>query len=373
MAPKKRPPQAPPAEALGRKKKTGRRRSMPPMPGLLCDIRGSRPQVQGLQCSLQGLQCQLHGRRRVRRGRRRRSALRAVRNRELTASGLFAALDLPVHRPHISACLEFIRTAVTVDPREGVSAIDLPMEATVRGRTVRLDAAFVRAAFVLPAASMEIKRQVRHALIVDWFWEYERNGKRYIARTCLHREWAPALECISIVLLASRRPRCIPGRLVYYIKNFKLDPEEDPEDRLDFAELMVQSLRSEVLAVRGHLNGDTLERYMETFVAVPLTWIFIHLGIITGEECDAPPAAPADPSGVKAASKKGFDVLSCLEKSLVVRPGDCLVAFLELLQKRCHIIVWCRASLKYVTAFLGLMVSKGYLPAFMLDPQVFFL
>ncbi|KAL3683510.1 hypothetical protein R1sor_001532 [Riccia sorocarpa] len=149
-----------------------------------------------------------------------------------------------------------------------------------------------------------------------------------------------------------------------------MDPEEDPEDRLDFAELMVQSLRREVLAVRGHLTADTLERYMDTFVAVPLTWIFIHLGIITGEECDAPPAAPADPAGVEAALKNGFEVLSCLEKSLVVRPGDCLVALLELLQKRCHIIVWSRASLKYVTAFLGLMVSKGYLPAFMLDPQV---
>ncbi|KAL3680153.1 hypothetical protein R1sor_023109 [Riccia sorocarpa] len=78
----------------------------------------------------------------------------------------------------------------------------------------------------------------------------------------------------------------------------------------------------------------------------------------------------ANKAGVEAALKKGFDVLSCLEKSLVVRPGNCLVPFLELLQKRCHIIVWSRASLKYVTAFLGLMVSKGYLPAFMLDPQV---
>ncbi|KAL3697675.1 hypothetical protein R1sor_011751 [Riccia sorocarpa] len=304
-------------------------------------------------------------------GDQRRSALRALRNCDLTASGLFAALDLPVHRPHISACLEFIQSAVTVDPREGVSAFDLPMEATVRGPTVRLDAALVRVAFVHPAASMEIKRQVRHSLIVDWFREYEHNGKRYIARTCLHREWAPALECISMVLLASRRPRYIPGRLVYYIKNLKMDPEDDPEDRLDFAELMVQSLRHEVLAVRGHLEGDTPERYMETFVAIPLTWIFIHLGIITGEECDAPPAAPAapaDPSGVEAALKKGFDVLSCLQKSLVVWPGDCLVALLELLQKRCHIIVWSRASLKYVTAFLGLMVSKDYLPAFMLDP-----
>ncbi|KAL3694887.1 hypothetical protein R1sor_008538 [Riccia sorocarpa] len=121
-------------------------------------------------------------------GDQRHSALRVVRNRELTASGLFTALDLPVHRPHISACLEFIHSAVTLDPREGVSPLDLPMEATVRGRTVRLDAALVRAAFVLPATSMEIKRQVRHSLIVDWFREYERNGKRYIARTCLHRE-----------------------------------------------------------------------------------------------------------------------------------------------------------------------------------------
>ncbi|KAL3693387.1 hypothetical protein R1sor_007038 [Riccia sorocarpa] len=101
---------------------------------------------------------------------------------------------------------------------------------------------------------------------------------------------------------------------------------------------------------------------MDTFVAVPLTRIFIHLGIITGEECDAPPAAPAAPADPSEGSAAW--------RSLVVRPGDCLVALLELLQKRCHIIVWSRASLKYVTAFLGLMVSKGYLPAFMLDPQV---
>ncbi|KAL3697867.1 hypothetical protein R1sor_011943 [Riccia sorocarpa] len=201
------------------------------MPGLLCDIHGSRPQVQGLQCSLQWPSVptsrqkksakrpmrepkkvlnpdaiegaylvefevipdiERHVRWGYVTGEQRRSALRAVRNCELTAFGLFAALDLPVHHPH------FIRTAVTVDPREGVSAFDLPMEATVRGRTFRLDAALVRTAFVLPAASMEIKRQVRHSLIVDWFREYERNGKRYIARTCLHLEWAPALECISI-------------------------------------------------------------------------------------------------------------------------------------------------------------------------------
>ncbi|KAL3691038.1 hypothetical protein R1sor_004689 [Riccia sorocarpa] len=358
MAPKKHPPQAPPAEAPGRKKRTRETTQQPTDAGP--SVRHTRQQATGAGPSVQPTGPSVPTSRKKKGAKRprgepkkmvnpdaiegeylvqfehiadrerhvrwcyvtgdqRRSALRAVRNRELTASGLFAALDLP-----ISSCLEFIHSAVTVDPREGVSPLDLPMEATVRGRTVRLDAALVRAAFVLPAASMEIKRQVRHSLIVDWFWEYERNGKRYIARTCLHREWAPALECICMVLLASRRPRCILGRLVYYIKKFKMDPEDDPEDRLDFAELMVQSLRREVLAVRGHLTGDTPERYMDT----------------------------------------------CLEKSLVVRPGDCLVALLELLQKRCHIIVWSRASLKYVTAFLGLMVSKGYLPAFMLDPQV---
>ncbi|KAL3680323.1 hypothetical protein R1sor_023279 [Riccia sorocarpa] len=281
MAPKKRPPQAPPAEAPGRKKKTREKTQHatdagPSMRHTRQHATGAGPSVQPAGPSVPTSR-QKKGAKRPKgepkkklnpdaiegeylvefevipdierhvrwgyvTGDQRRSALRAVRNRELTAFGLLAALDFPVHRPHISACLEFIRTAVIVDPREGVSAIDLPMEATVRGRTVRLDAALVRAAFVLPAASMEIKRQVRHALIVDWFREYERNRKRYIARTCLHREWAPALECISMVLLASRRPRCIPGRLVYYIKNFKMDPEEDPEDRLDFAELMVQSL-----------------------------------------------------------------------------------------------------------------------------------
>ncbi|KAL3686115.1 hypothetical protein R1sor_004137 [Riccia sorocarpa] len=312
MAPKKRPPQAPPVEAPGRKKRTPETTQQPTDAGP--SVRHTRQQATGAGPSVQPAGPSVPTSRKKKGAKRprgepkkvvnpdaiegeylvqfehiadrerhvrwcyvtgdqRRSALRAVRNRDLTPSGLFAALDLPVHRPH--------------RPQ------------------VRLDAALVRAAFVLPAASMEIKRQVRHSLIVDWFREYERNGKRYIARTCLHRKWAQALECICMVLLASRRPRCIPGRLVYFIKKFKMDPEDDPEDRLDFAELMVQSLRRELL-----------------------------------------------------------------EKSLVVRPGDCLVALFELLQKRCHIIVWSRASLKYVTAFLGLMVSKGYLLAFIMDPQV---
>ncbi|KAL3693388.1 hypothetical protein R1sor_007039 [Riccia sorocarpa] len=285
MAPKKRPPQAPPVEAPGRKKRTPETTQQPTDAGP--SVRHTRQQATGAGSSVQPAGPSVPTSRKKKGAKRprgepkkvvnpdaiegeylvqfehiadrerhvrwcyitgdqRRSALRAVRNRDLTPSGLFAALDLPVHRPHISLCLEFIHSAVIVDPREGVSPLDLPMEATVRGRTVRLDAALVRAAFVLPAASMEIKRQVRHSLIVDWFREYERNGKRYIARTCLHRKWAQALECICMVLLASRRSRCIPGRLIYYIKKFKMDPEDDQEDRLDFAELMVQSLRREV-------------------------------------------------------------------------------------------------------------------------------
>ncbi|KAL3692520.1 hypothetical protein R1sor_006171 [Riccia sorocarpa] len=177
-------------------------------------------------------------------------------------------------------------------------------------------------------------------------------------------------------LSASRRPRCIPGRLVYYIKQFKMDPEEDPEDRLDFAELMVQSLRREVLAVRGPFGGRYTGALYGHVCCYPVD-VDIHpsrdhyrRGVRCSPSSSSGPSRLANKAGVEAALKKGFDVLSCLEKSLVVRPGDCLVAFLELLQKRCHIIVWCRASLKYVTAFLGLMVSKGYLPAFMLDPHV---
>ncbi|KAL3675594.1 hypothetical protein R1sor_025542 [Riccia sorocarpa] len=90
---------------------------------------------------------------------------------------------------------------------------------------------------------------------------------------------------------------------------------------------MAHSLRREGFAVQAHLRDDKPERYMEMFVAIPLTWILIHLERITGEECDAPPAAPtapADPSGVEATKAKGFIVLSVAGKSLVVRPGDCL-------------------------------------------------
>ncbi|KAL3701486.1 hypothetical protein R1sor_019508 [Riccia sorocarpa] len=116
-------------------------------------------------------------------------------------------------------------------------------------------------------------------------------------------EVGPSTGVYSMVLLATRRPRCILGRLVYYIKNFKMDPEDDPENRLDFAELMVQSLRREVLAVRGHLEGDTPERYMETFVAIPLTWIFIHLGLV----CRGGPLA-------KVVEKKKEETLQKVEK-----------------------------------------------------------
>ncbi|KAL3682051.1 hypothetical protein R1sor_000073 [Riccia sorocarpa] len=280
----------------------------------------------------------------------------------------------------MTSCLEFIQSVVSVWPlREGRERLDLPMEGTVRGLTVRLDAILVRQAFVLPKAEMEIKRQVRHCLIRDWFPDYQRSGKRYIARTCLYPEWAPALECISMVLLASRRPRTIPGRLIYYIKNGEFDREGEPEERLDFADLMAHSIRREVFAVQAHLGEDKPERYMETFIAIPLTWILIHLGIITGEKCDAPPAppaspappvAPAGPSRVVAGQAMGYDTLTVSKKLLLVRPGDCLIGFLEGLRERCRIIVWSRASLKLLTAILEAMVSKGYLPAFLLDPEV---
>ncbi|KAL3691108.1 hypothetical protein R1sor_004759 [Riccia sorocarpa] len=170
------------------------------------------------------------------------------------------------------------------------------MEGTVSSRTVRLDAASICEAFLLPATSLEIKRQVRHSLIRDWFPDYERSEKRYIARTCRHRGWAPTLECISMMLLAGRRPRTILGRLVYYIKHFKLDSQDEPEQRLDFADLMAHNLRREVFTVQAHLTDNKPERYIETFVAISLTRILIHLEIITSEECDAPPTAPTSPA-----------------------------------------------------------------------------
>ncbi|KAL3696956.1 hypothetical protein R1sor_011032 [Riccia sorocarpa] len=240
----------------------------------------------------------------------RSAALAAVLVRDISASRLSVALDMPIHRPHIPACLEFIQSADTVDRRESDTRdrLDLPMEGTVRDRTVRLDADLVREAFLLLAASLEIKRQVRHSLISDWFPEYERSGKRYIARTCRHQEWAAALECISMMLLASRRPRTVLGRLVYYFNHFQLDPQDEPEQRLDFVDLMAHSLRREVFAVQVHLQADKPERCLETFVAIPLTHILLHLQLLTGPECDAPPAPPATPTTLADPSEKDWHV-----------------------------------------------------------------
>ncbi|KAL3679697.1 hypothetical protein R1sor_022653 [Riccia sorocarpa] len=237
--------------------------------------------------------------RRIRRGHVPRSARSAalahLRERSITGSGLSFALDLPVHRPHIPACLEFIQSAVPIrQARESMDRLDLPMEGTVRGRTVTLDTALVREAFVLPRASLEIKRQ---------------------------------------------------------------------------------SLRREVFAVQAHLKADKPERYLETFVAIPLTHILLHLRLLTGRECDESPALPADPvapadlSGVEAAPKKGLDVIICSGKSLVVRTGDCLVGFLEGLQKQCQIIIWSRLSYKPFMSYLEALVMRRYLPEFLLDPQ----
>ncbi|KAL3690032.1 hypothetical protein R1sor_016341 [Riccia sorocarpa] len=122
---------------------------------------------------------------------------------------------------------------------------------------------------------------------------------------------------------ANRRPHIISGQLVYYIKHFPLEEKDQPERRLDFADLMMRSLCREVFAVQAHLEDEMPERYMETFLADSLTWILIHHEVITGEECNAPaappavPRAPTDPSGVKAAKAKGFDVLSVAGKSFV--------------------------------------------------------
>ncbi|KAL3701948.1 hypothetical protein R1sor_019970 [Riccia sorocarpa] len=261
MTKRKRPPQAPPAAAARKKNtwgtteqtsgagpsrpKKGGRRGEPKEPVDLNAIEGEY---------LVDFEKIPDPDRHIRWGHvtrdQRRAAMRSVRRFELTSRGLLDALTLPVHRPHMTACLEFIHSAVSFGPlREGRERLDLPMEGTVSGKTVRLDAILVRQAFVLPEAEMEIKRQVRHCLIRDWFPDYQRSGKRYIARTCLYPEWAPALECISMVLLASRRPRTIPGRLIYYIKNGEFDREGEPEERLDFADLMAHSLRHEVFAV----------------------------------------------------------------------------------------------------------------------------
>ncbi|KAL3678924.1 hypothetical protein R1sor_021880 [Riccia sorocarpa] len=132
MAPKKRPPQAPPAEAPGRKKRTRETTQQatdagPSVRHMRQQATGARPSVQpagpsvttsrqkkGAKRPKGEPKKKLNPERHVRwgyvTGDQRRSALRAVGNRELTASGLFVALDLPVHRPHDERLLNNIWT-----------------------------------------------------------------------------------------------------------------------------------------------------------------------------------------------------------------------------------------------------------------------
>ncbi|KAL3682827.1 hypothetical protein R1sor_000849 [Riccia sorocarpa] len=56
------------------------------------------------------------------------------------------------------------------------------------------------------------------------------------------------------------------------------------EDDYDLTSFTVESLRTELVTVRKHLDATSHERYLETFIGRPLTAILIHAGVIRPEE-----------------------------------------------------------------------------------------
>ncbi|KAL3689202.1 hypothetical protein R1sor_015511 [Riccia sorocarpa] len=56
------------------------------------------------------------------------------------------------------------------------------------------------------------------------------------------------------------------------------------EDDYDLTSFTVESLRTELVTVRKHLDATSHERYLETFIGMPLTAILIHAGVISPEE-----------------------------------------------------------------------------------------
>ncbi|KAL2610842.1 hypothetical protein R1flu_022534 [Riccia fluitans] len=102
---------------------------------------------------------------------------------------------------------------------------------------------------------------------------------------------------------------------------------DGPEDDLDIAQYAAKSVQSEVIALHQHLSLEKHRWYFITTVGIVLTSIFVHLDIVTDEECDyqaLPLVVPVDPlAAIQARCASLEDELARmqvqLEEALVLR------------------------------------------------------
>ncbi|KAL3692135.1 hypothetical protein R1sor_005786 [Riccia sorocarpa] len=193
--------------------------------------------------------------------------LDAMDDQDVVRLGFVTLLGQQFQQPHFAACLEFIRS-YSLDTHTG----------TVGGTVVALSRQVVRDTFGLRYGLKPMDIKIRHERIEDWFPVRETKGKRYLAGDCARGpQWAPFMQLLNMILLPRRRIKCIPAHLIFYIRA-KLDGSA--EDDYDLTSFIRESLRIELVTVRKHLDATSHERYLETFIGMPLTAILIGAGVI---------------------------------------------------------------------------------------------
>ncbi|KAL3682135.1 hypothetical protein R1sor_000157 [Riccia sorocarpa] len=174
-------------------------------------------------------------------------------------------------QPHFAVCLEFIRT-YDIDTHTG----------TVGGTAVTLSRQLVRDAFGLRYGMKPMDMKIRHTKIEDWFPVRDEKGKRYFARECARgMGWAAFLQLVGMVLLPRRRVKCIPVHLIFYVRT-KI--EGSVEEDYDLTAFTLEMLRHEIVQVRLHLDWTRHQRYLITFLGIPLTTILAHARVIDPAE-----------------------------------------------------------------------------------------
>ncbi|KAL3699871.1 hypothetical protein R1sor_017893 [Riccia sorocarpa] len=134
-----------------------------------------------------------------------REAIASIAEWEIRESGLDRALCRPMHKPHLAACMEFIRS---FDGTQG----------TVRGEVIRIDAELICEVFGIPLGMDPLSSVIHHVHVRDWMPIRDDVVKRYVAHQCAYVGWALVLQAVSMVVMAGRRARCVSTHLLMYLQ-----------------------------------------------------------------------------------------------------------------------------------------------------------
>ncbi|KAL3680205.1 hypothetical protein R1sor_023161 [Riccia sorocarpa] len=185
-----------------------------------------------------------------------------------------------VYDASIACCMEFI-SSFNFDTSSGV----------VRGRRIRIDDELVRDVFDVPAGTRPISPCIRSSKL---------------------RDWMPIRDDVG------KRPRTVSGRFLRYLQG-RFPGCETPWDdtrlaRYNISRLIAANIRRECSFVQTHVQrtqerAPEERRWAETFIGIPLTWIFLHLEIVTEAECEAGAVVPDGgfplPGGDDSSSEDG--------------------------------------------------------------------